>query len=111
MPSDAWLVYLEMRAATRSLPTIAAQRLLIDRLAELRAEGENVRACIELATMSNWKSFHRPQRSRSIGPAESPRDRHARERVAAMTGGLAAASAPGAEHSVEIVDVDARRVG
>lgn len=58
VPVDAWRSYVEMREAIKSPMTVAAQTLLLTKVARLHDAGEDARELLELATVANWKSVY-----------------------------------------------------
>jgi len=54
IPQDAWDAFLAMRAAAKKSPTERAQKLLIDKLAELMRNGHSPGAVLDQSTFHGW---------------------------------------------------------
>lgn len=54
IPQDAWDAFLSMRAEVKKSPTERAQKLLIDKLAELMRNGHSPGAVLDQSTFHGW---------------------------------------------------------
>ena len=58
MPADAWAGFLAMRTKTRKPPTPRAVELLIARLDEMRAKGQDVAKVLDQSTVNSWADLY-----------------------------------------------------
>lgn len=69
MPAEAWAGYLQMRKAIKKPMTPYAMKLAIEKLAELRAEGNDPVAVLNESIMHSWQGLF-PLKSSAPGVAD-----------------------------------------
>lgn len=82
LPMEAWTGFLEMRKKKGANPTSRAIGLLLKRLDQFRASGEDVTAILDQSTRSNWTDIY-PIKGASNGkpsPGDVARNVYERER-------------------------------
>jgi hypothetical protein len=67
IPADAWDAFKEMRRKIRKPMTERAESLAITKLAELKAEGQDVRSVIEQSVLSCWAGLFPVKRTNGNG--------------------------------------------
>ena len=55
MPLETWEAFLAMRKRIKKPPTDYAMKLLIDKLARFKANGQNIQAVLEKSITSSWQ--------------------------------------------------------
>ncbi|MEN9671037.1 MAG: hypothetical protein RL018_1314 [Pseudomonadota bacterium] len=55
MPLETWEAFLAMRKRIKKPPTDYAMKLLIDKLAKFKANGQNIQAVLEKSITSSWQ--------------------------------------------------------
>ena len=71
IPLEAWGAWREMRQKTRKPLTERAVDIAIRKLARFRAEGHDIRAIIEEATLNCWMSFYAPRQAGGKGAQDA----------------------------------------
>ncbi len=54
VPKEEWDDYLEMRKLNRKQPTLKAKKLIIKKLAAMKANGQNISEVLNKSTRSSW---------------------------------------------------------
>lgn len=62
LPLKAWNDFLEMRRGIRAPPTPQAQKLILTKLATLRAQGHDPEEILNASTMNSWKGLFPPKK-------------------------------------------------
>ncbi len=55
MDKETWMAFLEMRKTMRAFPTAYAQKRIIEKLAQFKSAGEDIREVLNQSIMNNWK--------------------------------------------------------
>ena len=55
MPLETWQAFLAMRKRIKKSPTDYAMKLLVDKLAKFKANGQNIQAVLEKSITSSWQ--------------------------------------------------------
>ena len=62
LPQDAWKAWLEVRSRVKAPNTDRALSLAIKQLEELRGDGQDPRAVLEMATLKGWRGLYSVKR-------------------------------------------------
>ena len=66
IPEETWKAYLEMRKRIKKPPTEFAKKLIVDKLAKFRAQGQDVVAILEKSITSGWQDVFELKEAKSF---------------------------------------------